>query len=212
MKDYLTINGSAVNEIIINKSRFIGITYSIESETDVEACLRDVKEKYPEATHYCYGYIADLDGLVQRFSDDGEPGGTAGMPIIQVVLKKELKKVLLVVVRYFGGIKLGAGGLVRAYTRAAVGVINKAGIIKMTYSSKGVFDIDYHHLGSVEYFLRQDRRVTIQDVDYGESVKITVLTSLPWDELVSKVTGICSGNLRVEKLDNIYYNWSQCLY
>ena len=123
--------------------------------------------KVPNATHYCYGAVIGLDGLLQRFSDDGEPSGTAGMPILQVLLQKELKNVLVVVVRYFGGIKLGAGGLVRAYRRTATEAVNQASVVKMVLSTRAAISIDYNLLGSVEHFLHQPG-ILIQKIDYGK--------------------------------------------
>ena len=206
MKDFMTLGHSIAHEVIINKSRFIGLTYPVTSEDDIAKCLGDARLKYPNASHYCYGYILGNDGLLQRFSDDGEPGGTAGMPIMQVLLQQELRDVLIVVVRYFGGIKLGAGGLVRAYTKTAVEAIDKADRIKMTYSSKGIISIDYHLLGSVEHYLRQDG-ILILEITYQENVQITIITNIHWDEVCNRLTDICSGNINIEEQDSVYYHW-----
>jgi uncharacterized YigZ family protein len=202
----LSVAKTIDHEIVINKSRFIGIPYTVSSEDEIPLYIEDARERYPGASHYCYGAVVGIDGLIQRFSDDGEPGGTAGMPILQVLLQKELKNILVVVVRYFGGIKLGAGGLVRAYTRAAAEAVNEAGIVKMTYSSRGILFIDYSLLGSVEYFLRQ-KGIPIQSMDYGENVSIQIITNLDWDGLVGQIMDLCSGNVQIEKLDSVYYNW-----
>jgi len=208
LDDYLSVARSIEHEIVINKSRFIGITYLVSSEEDIPLYLEDAREKYPGASHYCYGAVVGINGLIQRFSDDGEPGGTAGMPILQVLLQKELKNVLVVVVRYFGGIKLGAGGLVRAYTRTAAEAVNEAGIVKMTYSSRGILSIDYGLLGSVEYFLRQNG-IPIQDMNYGEKVSMQIITNLDWEGLTKKLMDICSGSIEIERLDSVYYNWER---
>lgn len=112
-----TIKNNKEIEIIINKSRFICISYIINSISDVDVFLNETKEKYEGATHYCYAYIIDS---YKKCSDDKEPSGTAGLPILNVLEKNELNNILVIVVRYFGGIKLGAGGLVRAYTNSVV--------------------------------------------------------------------------------------------
>lgn len=112
-----TIKNNKEIEIIINKSRFICISYIINSISDVDVFLNEAKEKYEGATHYCYAYIIDS---YKKCSDDKEPSGTAGLPILNVLEKNELNNILVIVVRYFGGIKLGAGGLVRAYTNSVV--------------------------------------------------------------------------------------------
>jgi uncharacterized YigZ family protein len=204
--DYLSLGKSIDHEVVIQKSRFIGLTYLISDEEELSLCLEDARERYPNATHYCYGAVIGLDGLLQRFSDDGEPSGTAGMPILQVLLQKEIKNVLVVVVRYFGGIKLGAGGLVRAYRRTATEAVNQAGVVKMVLSSRAVVSIDYNLLGSVEHFLHQPG-ILIQKIDYGENVDIHLLTKQNWDELTGKITDLCSGNVEIKKLDSLYHNW-----
>lgn len=207
---YLSLANNTEHEIIIQKSRFIGITYTLTSEEEIALCIEDAREKYPNASHYCYGAVIGLDGLLQRFSDDGEPSGTAGMPILQVLLQRELKNVLVIVVRYFGGIKLGAGGLVRAYSRTTAEAINEAGVVKMELSSRGVLQINYNQLGSVEHFLRQPG-IEIEEMDYGETVRIQLLTNQNWDGLTGKLRDICSGNLEIERLDSIYHNWDQII-
>ena len=204
--EYLSLAKNIGQEVVIQKSRFIGLTYTLTSEEEIALCIDDAKEKYPNASHYCYGAVIGLDGLLQRFSDDGEPGGTAGMPILQVLIQRELKNVLLIVVRYFGGTKLGAGGLVRAYRRTTVEAIDKAGIVKMELSSRVVITINYNQLGSVEHFLRQPG-IEIENMSYGEMVDIQLLTNQDWNGLTGKLRDICSGNLEIERLDSIYRNW-----
>ena len=103
----------------ISKSKFYGYKYGINSATEVKTILDNLKLEHKKARHFCYAYIVDDNGAKEKASDDGEPKGTAGMPILNVLKHKKIRNVLLVVVRYFGGIKLGAGGLVRAYTKTA---------------------------------------------------------------------------------------------
>ncbi len=204
--EYLSVAKSIEHELVIQKSRFIGLTYPVEVEEEISLCLEDARERYPNATHYCYGAVIGLGGQIQRFSDDGEPGGTAGMPILQVLLQKGLKNILVIVVRYFGGIKLGAGGLVRAYSRTASEAVNAAGVVKMVLSSQAVLSVNYNMLGSVEHFLHQPG-ILIQDKAYGEKVDIRLLTNHDWDSLTGKLTDLCSGNIEIRKLDSVYYNW-----
>ena len=141
-----TIINNKKTEIIINKSRFISLAYKINSIDEVDIYLNQVKEKYTDATHYCYAYICDS---YKKCSDDKEPSGTAGLPILNVIDKNNLNNVLIVVVRYFGGIKLGAGGLVRAYTNSAVEAlkdnitdIKKGLILELRFSYDKVKIID----------------------------------------------------------------------
>lgn len=124
----LSISNNISNEIVINKSRFITFLFRVDSLDDINKCIEELNVKYKDSTHICYAYILDN---VKRFSDDGEPGGTAGMPILNVLENKDLNHVLCCVVRYFGGIKLGAGGLVRAYSNSCSETIYLVKIIEL---------------------------------------------------------------------------------
>lgn len=122
-----------ITTIEIQKSKFICLLLPIQTIEDVKIELEKAKEEYKGATHYCYAYIYNQ---VKRFSDDGEPGGTAGMPILKVLENQELNHVIAIVVRYFGGIKLGAGGLVRAYTNSVVESISNSQKIELIYGKR----------------------------------------------------------------------------
>ncbi|MDE7300610.1 MAG: YigZ family protein, partial [Clostridia bacterium] len=119
MQSFLSVNGECVTEKVIEKSRFIATSRHVDGEEEAKAFIDEVRARYKDATHNCYAYVADDKGNFLRFSDDGEPQGTAGMPILEVIKNCNLKQTAVVVTRYFGGIKLGAGGLVRAYAGAA---------------------------------------------------------------------------------------------
>ncbi|MGM9850084.1 MAG: IMPACT family protein [Bacilli bacterium] len=125
----LSISSNISNEIVINKSRFITFLYRVDSLNDISKYIDDLSLRYKDSTHICYAYILDN---IKRFSDDGEPGGTAGMPILNVLENKNLNHILCCVVRYFGGIKLGAGGLVRAYSNSSSKILDLANIIELT--------------------------------------------------------------------------------
>lgn len=124
----LSISSNISNEIIINKSKFIAFLYRVDSLDAVNNYISDLNVKYKDSTHICYAYILDN---VKRFNDDGEPGGTAGMPILNVLENNNLDHILCCVVRYFGGIKLGAGGLVRAYSNSCSEIVLKASIVNL---------------------------------------------------------------------------------
>jgi uncharacterized YigZ family protein len=113
-----------INELIINKSRFIGIMQELSCEQDIVSTLDAIKKEHKKATHICYAYVYSIDKVLEKCSDDGEPKGTAGAPIMNVIKKRGCKNTLIAVVRYFGGIKLGAGGLVRAYSKTAGSLFN----------------------------------------------------------------------------------------
>ena len=142
---YSVVNNE--NKIIIKNSKFITCLYYIENIEEVTTHLNNIKKKYPNATHYCYAYIVDT---IRRESDDGEPSGTAGIPILQVLEKNNLNYVLCIVVRYFGKIKLGAGGLVRAYTKSVtyclkdhIVALKKGYKIKLTFPYSNTKQVDY---------------------------------------------------------------------
>lgn len=137
MTSYLGAQGESVKETIIRKSRFITRIIGVESEEDAVAAIAAVRKKHSDATHNCYAYIADETGLCQRFSDDGEPSGTAGLPMLDVLKKFGVGKTLAVVTRYFGGVKLGASGLVGAYSGCVADALKEAGLKRFVESVLG---------------------------------------------------------------------------
>lgn len=146
-----TIKENVSSELIINKSKFITFIYKIETIGDINTILKELNVKYKDATHICYAYIL---GNQKKASDDGEPSHTAGMPILNVLENKKLNNVLAVVIRYFGGIKLGAGGLVRAYSNSVSGALENAVITKVTKEIKLRIEFDYSNINNVNYVLR----------------------------------------------------------
>lgn len=200
---YYTLAHSGVCEIIINKSRFIAEACSITSENEALKRLDSIRTKYPDANHHCYAYVLGSDNI-KRFNDDGEPGGTAGMPILQVLEQQEIQDALVVVTRYFGGIKLGAGGLVRAYSKSAALAVSKAEKVWLTLCPKGSLFFDYSFLGTMEHFLRQND-TTIIDVQYEDKVKMTVVTHMDWEDFCRRAADICSGKLQCRLLGYDYY-------
>ena len=132
---FLSVEKPASAEIVIEKSRFICSCSPVDGEEDAKAFLQSVKSKYTDASSICYAYVADEYGFCIKFSDGGEPQGTAGMPMLEVLKNRKLYKVAVVVTRYFGGIKLGAGGLVRAFSESACSGLEEAGIVEYVQSS-----------------------------------------------------------------------------
>ena len=190
-----TISKNIENEIIINKSRFICKLVKVCSEEDVMNALNSAKEEYKDATHYCYSYIIDN---TERFNDDGEPGGTAGMPILNVLKQNELNYVLCIVIRYFGGIKLGAGGLVRAYTKSASECLNVSTLkeLKIGFSIKILFDYDKVKL--IDYTLNN---IDIKDKTFEDKITYTFDIS---NENYDKIKEILSSNCNeISISDNI---------
>lgn len=146
-----TIKDDVTNEIIIKNSKFICIIYKTYNINDIDIYINKIKEIYKDATHYCYAYIINNN---KKFSDDGEPSGTAGSPIMQVLEKNNLNYVLCIVIRYFGGIKLGAGGLVRAYTKSVCECLKKTNINKLIQGYNVDIIFDYNQINTVDYILK----------------------------------------------------------
>lgn len=146
-----TIKKDYVSEMEINKSRFITLLYRVDSVDFVKEKLDLVKNLYKDATHYCYGYIIDEN---KKSSDDGEPGGTAGVPIMEVLLKNELNYILCVVVRYFGGIKLGAGGLVRAYSKSVSSSLKEENVVDLIDGVSVEITSSYDEQKRLDYILK----------------------------------------------------------
>jgi len=150
----LTIKENIEFETIINKSRFICLLYKINDVKNVNSILDDIKLKYKDATHYCFAYI--VNNCI-KFDDDGEPSNTAGKPILNVLEKNKLNNVLCVVVRYFGGIKLGAGGLTRAYTKSVTNSLNKDNIIELKEGYKIIITFDYTKNKVIDILLKDSK-------------------------------------------------------
>ena len=165
-----TIKKNTINEIIIKNSRFICLLIKINS-VDINDILDKIKSDYPKATHYCYAYLYND---IQRFNDDGEPGGTAGMPILNVLLKEELSNVLCVVIRYFGGIKLGAGGLVRAYTKSVTECLKVTDLMDLEEGYKVRLKFNYNDEKQVKYLLKDS---TVLNEKYDLDVEYLVLVN-----------------------------------
>ena len=184
-----TIGENVSNEIVIKNSRFIALFYKISS-VDIEKFLDEVKELYPKATHCCYAYIYND---IKRFSDDGEPGGTAGMPILNVLEKEELNNTLCVVVRYFGGIKLGAGGLVRAYTKAVTETLKIADFLYLEKGYKVRISFKYNEEKQINYLLKNDN---ILEKSFNQIITYTALVD---EDTIKKLS-----SFNYEILENVY--------
>ena len=170
MKPYKSVKQCSEAEYTVNRSRFIGRCFPVESEEAALCLLGDIRKKHWDATHNCFAYRIG-DNAAARFSDDGEPGGTAGKPIMDVLTGRGLTNVLCVVTRYFGGILLGAGGLVRAYSKSAADAVTKAGMV--SYLPGTILDIpmDYSRYGALEGFIRANAEV--RNVAFAQNVVVT---------------------------------------
>src|SRR5690625_1377948 len=159
LKQYYTVKEAGTHEIIIQKSRFIGYASRVNTEEEAQLFIQKIKKKHYNATHNCSAYIIGDNDQIQKANDDGEPGGTAGIPMLEVLKKLSLKNTAVVVTRYFGGIKLGAGGLIRAYSSTTSETIKHIGIVKGELMQGTTLTIAYPLLGKVENSLRHSSYV-----------------------------------------------------
>lgn len=205
MEKYLSLSGECVTEKVIDKSRFITTSRHIEGEQQAKAFIAEVSSKYPDATHNCYAYIADDLGNFLRFSDDGEPQGTAGMPMLEVLKNKGLYQTAVVVTRYFGGIKLGAGGLVRAYSGCTAENLNSAQKVLYELCCENEYTVDYTHIDSVQRYFAESK-ANLLSTDYTDAVKFVVaVKSSEEEEFVSKLINRLNGQVTVKKLKQYYF-------
>lgn len=171
---YKTVKKDAFAEIEIKKSKFIAHIAEIKSEDEAETFIKQTRKKYYDATHNCSAYILNSDRGIRHSSDDGEPSGTAGKPILDVISGAGLSDIIVVVTRYFGGTELGTGGLVRAYSGAAAEVLKNAAVVEITEAKLIEFIIDYGLLPKLQH-LCMELGIIIYETEYLEKVKISVL-------------------------------------
>lgn len=173
LKTYRTVEQFGQDEIIIEKSTFIGYAKPVADEDEALAFIQEIKKKHRDATHNVPAYVLGENNDIQRCNDDGEPSGTAGVPMLEVLKKEDVRNVAVVVTRYFGGIKLGTGGLVRAYTKGAKIALEAAGIITRVLYQVVILTIDYTMLGAVQNQLRQ-KQYDVKDTVYDDMVHLHV--------------------------------------
>ena len=204
MSSYKTLHKFGVDEYIVEKSTFIGYAKPIKTEEEAIAFVNEIKKKHKDATHNVWAYTVGENMNIQRYSDDGEPQGTAGIPTLEVIKKEDLRDVVVVVTRYFGGIKLGAGGLVRAYTKGAkVGI--EAGIVieKVKYTEVKI-KIEYTQLGKIQNEI-MNLGFTVKDTIYSEDVEIIVYSKVEdVESLKDRIIDITSGTADVSLGDEYY--------
>ena len=203
-KKYVTILEPGIGEIIEKKSRFIGYVRHVETEEEANDFIMEIKKKHYDARHNCYAYSIGEEQEVLRFSDDGEPGGTAGKPILEVITGEGLKNVCVVVTRYFGGTLLGTGGLVRAYTDAAKECIAATEIVCKQMVQPLSIITNYTDLGKIQYILGS-AGLDIKDSEYGENVVLQVEIFVDDVESVEKeLIEATAARVMIEKEDVIY--------
>jgi len=202
---YLTIKEQASAEFEEKKSVFIGYVKRVYSEEEARSFINEIKSMHKEARHNVYSYVIGQNMGIQRYSDDGEPQGTAGIPVLEVVKKNGLTDIAVVVTRYFGGILLGTGGLARAYSKGASLAIKEGGIVEKVKGQEVNIIIDYDLLGKVQYICNINKWY-IEDTEYTEVVKIKLYCEVSnYDALVKEITEATSGKAEFYKEDERYY-------
>ncbi|RKI31303.1 YigZ family protein [bacterium 1xD8-6] len=171
---YDTVYTGGSGEIVEKKSRFIAQVFPVETEEEVLQILEETRKKYWDARHNCYAFVLGAGGEITRCSDDGEPSGTAGRPILEVLTGRRLRNVLVIVTRYFGGTLLGTGGLVRAYSQSAQAGIAASRVITKQAGCLLTVDTDYNGIGKLQYLAAQSG-LAVLDTVYTESVQMKVL-------------------------------------
>ncbi|MTI49104.1 YigZ family protein [Sporosalibacterium faouarense] len=207
MKDvYRTVHEFGNDEVTINKSRFIGYAKPISSEEDAKEFIEEISNKHKDATHNVYAYVYGENSNIQRYSDDGEPSGTAGVPVLEVMKKEDLRNTVVVVTRYFGGIKLGGGGLIRAYTKGAKIGIDSAKIVDKTLFKKVKLRADYTLYGKIENQLMK-HNYEVENIVYDDAVNIIILCQFDRvASLRSMLIELTSDTGEIEDVGEVYYS------
>ncbi|MCP3821784.1 YigZ family protein [Streptomyces sp. A3M-1-3] len=172
-EQYRTVAREGVHETEINRSRFICALAPAATEQEAQEFVARIRKEHPAATHNCFAYVIGADASVQKASDDGEPGGTAGVPMLQMLMRREIRYAVAVVTRYYGGVKLGAGGLIRAYGRVVGEALDELGTLTRLRFRLATVTVDHQRAGKIQNDLRSTGRA-VRDVRYGEAVAIEI--------------------------------------
>lgn len=210
---YITIRNQGEDRFEEKKSEFIGYAKRVENEDDAKAFVNEIKNMHKQATHNCWAYVIGENMNTQRYSDDGEPQGTAGIPILEVMKKSNITDCAIVVTRYFGGILLGTGGLNRAYTKGASVAIKSAGIVEKVLGLKLSFEMEYDLFGKIQYICGQNSW-HIEDTEYTDKVIVHILCEKTLsDEIEGEIVESTNGKVIVKKSEqDIYFKEGNRLY
>ncbi|MBS6500361.1 MAG: YigZ family protein [Clostridium sp.] len=210
---YITIRDFGEDSFVEKKSEFIGYAKRCESEEEAKAFVSEIKNKHKQATHNCFAYVIGENMGIQRYSDDGEPQGTAGIPILEVMKKSNVTDCAIVVTRYYGGILLGAGGLTRAYTKGASIALKAGGVVEKVNGVRLLFHMDYDMLGKIQYKCNENNWY-IEDTEYTDKVVVHILAEIEKaSDIEKEIIEISNGKIKVDKQDEgIYFKEENRLY
>ncbi|MDN4606757.1 YigZ family protein [Sporosarcina highlanderae] len=202
--DYKTVKLSGESELVIQKSRFLTYVRRVETEEEAIDFIQEIKKMHHTATHNCSAYIIGEHDQIQKANDDGEPSGTAGFPMLEVLKKQGLKDTAVVVTRYFGGIKLGGGGLIRAYGRATTEGITATGVVERKLHNLMKVSIDYTWLGKVENEVRQSP-YPLKEILYEEGVSLLLYVPIEKsNEFIEWITELTNGQAEISTESNTF--------
>ncbi len=191
--------------MIIKKSTFICHLYRIESEEEARDIIQQIKKEHWKASHNCSAYVLGSNQSIQRSSDDGEPSGTAGVPMLDILKVRDLKNVLAVVTRYFGGTKLGAGGLIRAYSGVVADAINRVGLVEGRLQSAIHVICDYAAHGKIDYFLENQTQYTLKETIYTHEVELIIMVDeKDVSDFKKDITNLLSGQVKIKTGEKEY--------
>jgi len=210
---YITIKDLGEDRFEEKKSEFIGYAKRVENEEEAKAFISEIKNMHKQARHNCSAYLIGKNMNIQRYSDDGEPQGTAGIPILEVMKKSRITDCVVVVTRYFGGILLGAGGLTRAYTKGASIAIKAAGIVEKVEGLKLSFEIEYDLFGKVQHLCGQNSW-HIEETEYTDKVIVHILAEKTiFEDIENEIVEITNGKVIIhENEGGIYFKEDHRLY
>lgn len=205
---YKSVYAEAMDSFVVEKSEFIGHICPVKTEEEAVAYIDRIRSENRKARHNCYAYVL-TDGNISRYSDDSEPQGTAGPPILDVINKNGLKDVVVVVTRYFGGILLGKGGLTRAYSTGASLAVAAAKVMEMHPAFLTAITCEYSFYDKITHSL-QDFNVKITDTDFSDKVKISLAVPVSdYDSLESKLSDLTNGSVIIDKSDEVLFDFAE---
>lgn len=210
---YKTVFIDSSDEFIEKKSRFIGYAFRVESEDEALDKINSIKNKHKDATHNCSAYIIGEDKLIQRYNDDGEPSGTAGIPILEVLKKEDLTNICVVVTRYFGGVLLGAGGLVRAYTKGAKIALDASNVVEIKDFEKLSISYEYTFHGAINNYLLKNGYKIVEE-KFTDKVELFLHRDLEDNKLLDDLKDLTGATINFKVVENVKlpYKDSKILY
>lgn len=202
MEEFYMVDGPARGEIVEKKSRFIANVFPVDSEEQALEIIEKTKKQYWDARHNCFAFVIGKNNEVQRFSDDGEPQGTAGKPILEVLTKGNIHNTLIIVTRYFGGTLLGTGGLVRAYGQSSKAAIENSRLLRVCEGVSFSVECDYNSIGKIKYIIAQ-MNIEAKE-EYGANVKLDIeMSKENFEKFKSQVVEATNGQAVFSRVDDI---------